>query len=161
MSEERRWTLTRKHPFATMLDGPTLKLGESVDVVPESRLTASDHNEAIALWRPDDQHPWREWESDKSDEVTGEMCDFVPASYLDQLRRERDKAEKQADYFNETARHNSEIAEARVRELEEGIRTLQKRYERRERLHSSDFTAIITSALSRSSPAPGEGGGDG
>ncbi len=33
---------------------------------------------AIALWRPDDQHPWREWESDKSEEVTGEMRTFVP-----------------------------------------------------------------------------------
>lgn len=33
---------------------------------------------AIALWRPSDQHPWREWESDKSDDVRGELRDFVP-----------------------------------------------------------------------------------
>lgn len=34
MSDERRWTLHRKHPFATMIDGPKLELGESVVVVP-------------------------------------------------------------------------------------------------------------------------------
>lgn len=33
--------------------------------------------DAIALWRPDAQHPWREWVSD-GEEPHGEMLDFVP-----------------------------------------------------------------------------------
>lgn len=40
--------------------------------------------EAVCLWRPDDQHPWREWESGDvapNDHPAGEMATFVRAAW--------------------------------------------------------------------------------
>lgn len=51
--------------------------------------------QAVALWRPSDQHPWREWESDKS-EVQGELRDFVPQGAVEEMA----KADEYNGYTN-------------------------------------------------------------
>src|SRR6185437_8837027 len=57
----------------------------------------TDYDGAVALWRPSPQHPWREWESDKSDEVRGEMLDFVPLAVAQRLVAEHPHQDSEQD----------------------------------------------------------------
>lgn len=55
----------------------------TLDDLPVAPVGETRDGEAVCLWRPDDQHPWREWESgDESpnEHPAGEMATFVRAS---------------------------------------------------------------------------------
>jgi hypothetical protein len=64
MGTDRTWTLSRKHPFTTMFDGPKLELGETVSVVEESCLREAEAELEKVQWRaervPDYIDAWNE-----------------------------------------------------------------------------------------------------
>jgi hypothetical protein len=64
------------------------QLDAVVGALQDGRERATLDDGAVALWRPNPQHPWREWESDKSDEVQGEMLDFVPLAVAQRVLAE-------------------------------------------------------------------------